>query len=69
MIHCVSVGLFVVMIVFGIQFAYFVRMQISPAMNLPKWLIVGIIPVSGMILMFHALTFLVAVLQRGDRDH
>ena len=69
MIHCVSMGLFVVMIVFGTQFAYFVRMQISPAMNLPKWLIVGIIPVSGMLLMFHALTFLVAVLQRGDRDH
>ena len=38
-------------------------------MNLPKWLIVSIIPISGMILMFHALTFLVSVLQRGDRDH
>ncbi len=69
LIHCVSIGLFAVMIVFGIQFAYFVRMQISPALSLPKWLIVSIIPVSGMILMFHGLTFLISVLQRGDGDH
>jgi len=68
-IHCVSIGLFVVMIVFGIKFAWFVRMQISPALNLPKWLIVSIIPASGLILMFHGLTFLTAALQRGDRDH
>lgn len=69
MIHCVSIGLFAVMIIFGMQFAFFVRMQISPALNLPKWLIVSIIPASGLILMFHGLTFLTAALQRGDRDH
>jgi len=69
LIHCVSIGLFVVMIVFGIKFAYFVRMQISPALTLPKWLIVSIIPASGLVLMFHGVTFLMAALQRGDRDH
>ena len=69
LIHCVSMGLFAVMIVSGIKFAFFVRLQISPALNLPKWLIVSIIPASGLILMFHGLTFLTAALQRGDRDH
>lgn len=69
LIHCVSIGLFTVMIVFGTQFAFFVRQQISPALNLPKWLIISIIPASGLILMLHGLTFLIAALRRGDRDH
>lgn len=67
--HLVSMGLFLVMIIYGAQFAYFVRMQISPALQIPKWIVLVIIPVSGLILMFHALTFLIEELKGGTDDH
>jgi len=57
-VHLVSIAFFVVMIVYGVQFSYFVRLQISPALYLPKWIIFAIIPVSGAILLVHALAFL-----------
>lgn len=57
-VHLVSMMLFVIMIRYGIEFSYFVRMQISPALYIPKWVIYAIIPVSGMILIIHALCFL-----------
>ncbi len=57
-VHLVSIAFFVVMIVYGVQFSYFVRLQISPALYLPKWIIFAIIPVSGVILLMHALAFL-----------
>lgn len=67
--HLASMGLFAVMVIYGSQFAYFVRLQISPALYLPKWIILSIIPVSGLILMVHGTTFLLEVLKRGDRDN
>ena len=66
--HLASMGLFAVMVIYGFQFAYFVRLQISPALYLPKWIILSIIPVSGLILMVHGITFLLEALKRGDRD-
>ena len=57
-VHLASLTLFGVMIFFGCRFAYFVRLQISPALYLPKWIVFGIIPVSGCILMIHCLHFL-----------
>ncbi|MDM8536299.1 TRAP transporter small permease subunit, partial [Desulfobacterales bacterium HSG17] len=50
--------IFGIMIVSGSQFAWFVRFQISPALSLPKWIIAGIIPVSGLVLLLHSLVFL-----------
>ncbi|MCG8684691.1 MAG: TRAP transporter small permease [Desulfobacterales bacterium] len=67
MIHLLSMGLFVVMIFSGSQFAYFVRLQISPALQLPKWVVLVVIPISGAVLLFHATTFLLEEL-RGDSD-
>jgi TRAP-type C4-dicarboxylate transport system permease small subunit len=67
-VHVASLALFAVMIVYGCQFAYFVRLQISPALYLPKWIILSIIPLSGAILMVHGLTFLKAEIQSGNRD-
>lgn len=55
--HLASMVLFIVMIVYGCEFAYFVRLQISPALQIPKWIILSIIPISGVIFMIHALTF------------
>jgi TRAP-type C4-dicarboxylate transport system permease small subunit len=67
--HLVSMGLFGVMVVYGYQFAYFVRLQISPALQIPKWMVLCIIPVSGAILIFHAFTFLVQALKGDFHDH
>lgn len=50
--------LFGVMIVSGIKFAWFVRLQITPAMNLPKWVVMAVVPAAGMIFTVHALAFL-----------
>ena len=54
----VSMGLFGVMVVSGCRFAWFVRMQITPSLSLPKWIILAIIPVSGALLLLHGLAFL-----------
>lgn len=53
-VHLASLGLFSVMLFYGFQFAYFVRLQISPALYLPKWIIYSIVPFSGAVLMLHA---------------
>ncbi len=58
LVHLISIGLFTVMIVFGIRFAHFVRFQISPALYLPKWFLFSVIPASGLILTIHALAFM-----------
>ena len=68
LIHVVSIGLFAVMIYYGWQFAYFVRLQISPALNLPKWIVMSIIPASGSILLVHAVGFFLEELKRGRLD-
>ncbi len=67
--HLVSMALFLVMILYGYQFAYFIRLQISPALQIPKWVVLSIIPVSGAILLFHAVTFLIAELKGESNDH
>ena len=69
MTHLASMALFAVMVFYGIQFAYFVRLQISPALYLPKWIVLSIIPLSGLVLMVHGALFLLAALKRGGRDN
>lgn len=58
LIHLISLGLFSVMVIYGLQFAYFVRAQISPALYLPKWTVFSIIPLTGTVLIIHALAFI-----------
>ena len=67
--HHASMALIIVMIIYGNLFAYFVRLQISPALQVPKWIVLSIIPISGVILMIHAATFLFTELKRGPHDH
>ncbi len=69
LIHLVSIGLFAVMIFYGWRFADFVRLQISPALGLPKWIVMSVIPASGAILMVHGVVFFLEDLKRGRRDH
>lgn len=64
MVHLISISLFGVMIVKGGQFAWFVRMQISPALSLPKWIIMSVVPFSGIILMIHGVAFFLIDFQK-----
>jgi len=64
-VHLVSLLLFGVMIFSGCRFAYFVRLQISPALYLPKWIVFSVIPASGFVLMIHGVNFLLKA-RRGD---
>lgn len=68
LVQIISCGLFGIMIVYGFKFAYFVRLQISPALSLPKWTVYSIIPVCGIILLFHGLGFLINDLRKKNND-
>ena len=58
LVHLVSVIFFVVMVWYGCTFAYFIRVQTTPALSLPKWLVFAIIPISGLIFLLHGTAFL-----------
>lgn len=58
LIHLVSLLFFFIMVWYGSGFAYFIRMQTTPALSLPKWLVFLIIPVSGVIFLLHGTALL-----------
>ncbi len=64
-VHGASLFLFGIMVISGIEFAWFVRLQISPALAIPKWIILAIVPISGLVLMIHGICFLIRDL-KGD---
>lgn len=71
-VHGVSLCLFGVMVIHGMEFAWFVRFQITPALSLPKWIVMGVIPMGGLIFMVHGLAFLfreIATPKGGGNDH
>ena len=68
-VHIVSLIFFLVLIFYGCRFAYFVRLQISPALYVPKWVIFSIVPASGLVFLIHGITFLLQELKRESRDH
>lgn len=57
-IHLLCLFFFAIIIRYGVEFAYFVRMQTTPALALPKWIIFSIIPVSGALLSLHGIGML-----------
>lgn len=63
-VHLISIAFFAVMVVYGTQFSYFVRLQITPALYLPKWIVFAIIPVSGAVLLVHGLSFFMEELSK-----
>ena len=69
LVHLASLALFSVMIVSGTEFAWFARLQITPALHLPKWIPMAVVPVSGMIFTVHGLVFLCQALVKQGSDH
>ena len=67
-VHLLCLAFFAVMVVYGASFAYFVRLQISPALNLPKWAVLSAIPVSGAACILHGLSLLVKDLSEPSGD-
>jgi len=63
--HLVAMVFFGVLVIYGAQFAYFVRLQISPALQIPKWTVMLVLPISGMVMSLHALAAIVS----GLREH
>lgn len=56
LVSCLAgIILFTVMVVWGSKFAWFVKLQITPALNLPKWIVIAVVPVCGIIFLIHAL--------------
>lgn len=53
-VYLLSLIFFLFMIWYGCRFAYFVKSQTTPALQLPKWTIFSVIPISGLFLCFHA---------------
>jgi TRAP-type C4-dicarboxylate transport system permease small subunit len=53
-VHLVAVVFLGILVIYGAQFAYFVRLQISPALQIPKWTIMLVMPISGLIMLLHA---------------
>lgn len=64
-VHLCAIGFFGAMVGHGFRFAWFVRHQITPAMGLPNWMVLGIIPLSGLVFLLHGVFFLVAELRGG----
>ena len=58
--HLVALAFFGVLVIYGAQFAYFVRLQISPALQIPKWIVMLVLPISGMVMILHAVAAIVS---------
>lgn len=69
LVHILCLGFFLVMIIFGVKFSYFVRLQITPALGLPKWIVFAVIPLSGLLFACHCLYFLAVELWGNGHDH
>jgi TRAP-type C4-dicarboxylate transport system permease small subunit len=64
--HGAAAGIAMVMIIYGIRFAWFVRLQISPALSIPKWIIFAVIPIAGLLLLIQISRFIAHTLT-GER--
>ncbi len=63
--YLVALFFFGVLTVYGFQFAHFVRAQISPALQIPKWTVMVVLPLSGAILCLHTCVLLIDAFKRG----
>ena len=66
-VHCLCLLFFTILVWYGLEFAYFVKSQTTPSLGLPKWLVFSIIPLSGIIMVLHCLSFISSDIS-GQRD-
>jgi TRAP-type C4-dicarboxylate transport system permease small subunit len=66
--YLVALLFFGVLGAYGLQFAYFVRAQISPALQIPKWTVMLALPLSGAILCLHTWAFLLEAIKERPLD-
>ncbi len=64
LVHGLTILLSLVMIFSGCQFAWFVRMQITPALGLPKWIVLTVIPLCGLLLLLYEAMFLLQTIRQ-----
>jgi TRAP-type C4-dicarboxylate transport system permease small subunit len=64
LVHLITMALGIVILISGIQFAWFVRMQVTPALSIPKWIILAIIPLSGLLFLVYALLFFLKTIKQ-----
>ncbi|HID02272.1 MAG TPA: TRAP transporter small permease [Desulfobacterales bacterium] len=67
LVHLITMALGLVMLISGVQFAWFVRIQVSPALSIPKWIILAIIPLSGALFFVYALLFFIKTIKQQQR--
>jgi TRAP-type C4-dicarboxylate transport system permease small subunit len=54
----ISLFFFAVLVYHGVSFAHFIRAQISPALQIPKWIVFSIIPLGGAVFVVHTVALL-----------
>lgn len=68
LVHLLAAVFFVVLVIYGYNFAAFVAKQITPALGIPKWIPHSIMPISGALMLIHALAFLTGGGKEGRDD-
>ncbi len=66
--HIASLALFSIMVWYGTSFAYFVRLQITPALGWPKWVIMAAVPAAGVVFCIHGMAMVFDTLARKKGD-
>lgn len=62
-VHLIAMVFLSVLVIYGAQFAFFVRLQISPALQIPKWTVMLVLPISGLLMLLHAAAAIAADLR------
>lgn len=65
LVHGISILFFLVIVVAGSRFAYFVRMQVSPSLGISKSVVLAVIPAAGVILTIYGLFFFLSTLKKA----
>ena len=65
LVHGLTICLALVMVIAGLEFAWFVRTQVSPALGIHKWIILLVIPASGLLLILYGCHFLFSIWRRS----
>lgn len=66
LVHIITMACAATMVISGVQFSWFIRMQVSPALSIHKWIILIIIPLSGILFFTYAVLFFLQTFEQED---